>query len=251
MKQNKDQAAIPTNTTLAKQYSAYGTVLEAAFVDPAYTWPPPEGEGKNAIELQASVNLLDDADSVHTTESEKERMTVPPKPKMLAPAPKKKGFKCCGSSSGSDQELVALQQWELQKKAALDARQAHYDDKMTRAKDIRRKNRYNRVPEGILIYRLDTATQTLSLMSQPHSQTDTTTLVEEMVLAGARPAPNKSRRGMLLKGADGTTTTIVACEQRTAIAWMEAIDLMLANKRRHKVRTTIGTEHRSIPPHFD
>jgi hypothetical protein len=231
MKKKAKQLAIPVDTTLPKQYSSYGTILEAAFVDPAYTWPPADGEGKNAIELQASVYMLNDDDSVCTTESEKERMKIPPKPRQLAPVAKK-GFKCCGSNAATDQELVTLQQWELQKNSALDARKAHYDSKMDRAKELRRKNRYNRVPEGILIYRLDTATQTLTLMSQPHSLTDTSTLVEEMVVAGARPAPNKTRRGMLLKGIDGTKTTIVACEQRTAIAWMEAVDLMLANKRR-------------------
>lgn len=223
----------PEQVAIVKQYSSYGTILEAAFVDPAYTWPPPEGEGKNAIELQASVNLLDDNASVATTESEKERMKIPPKPKRLeqpANAPKKKWWKCCAQAN--DQEMADLHNWELQKKAALDARKAHYDQKMDRAKDLRRKNRYNRVPEGILIYRLDTATQTLTLMSQPHSQTDSRTLVEEMVLASARPAAGKTRRGMLLKGVDGSTATLIACEQRTAIAWMEAIDLMLANKRR-------------------
>ena len=65
-------------------YAPYGTVLEAAFVDPAYVWPPPDGEGRNAIELQASVNLMtmddDDGATVLTTESQKERMRLPEKP---------------------------------------------------------------------------------------------------------------------------------------------------------------------------
>eukprot|EP00980_Cylindrotheca_fusiformis_P022445 scaffold9308_cov115-Cylindrotheca_fusiformis.AAC.8 len=232
----------PPTTAIVKQYSSQGTILEAAFVDPAYTWPPPEGEGKNAIELQASVNLLDDAASVATTESEKQRMKIPPKPKRLETAPKKKKFwKCC--EKAKDEEMLDLMNWELQKKAALDARKAHYDQKMARAKELRKKNRYNRVPEGILIYRLDTATQTLTLMSPPHSQTDTRALVDEMVIVSARPAFGKTRRGMLLKGMDGKSTTLVACEQRTAIAWMEAIDLMLANKRRLG-RNNHGTESR-------
>jgi hypothetical protein len=221
----------PPTAVHVKQYSSYGTILEAAFVDPAYTWPPPEGEGKNAIELQASINLMDDAVSVETTESEKERMTIPPRPRRLEPDPKKtKWWKCCAEAN--DQEMVDLHNWELQKKAALDARKENYDSKMDRAKKMRRMNRYNRVPEGILIYRLDTATQTLTLMSQPHSQTDQGSLVEEMVVASARPATGKTRRGILIEGVNGTRATLIACEQRTAIAWMEAIDLMLANKRR-------------------
>ncbi|KAL3936739.1 MAG: hypothetical protein SGBAC_008014 [Bacillariaceae sp.] len=219
----------PEQNTDAKQYSSYGTVLEAAFVDPAYTWPPPEGEGNNAIELQASVNLLDDNASIQTTDSQRERMTIPPKPVPLPP-PKKKFWQCC--SKPNDQDMLETHNWELQKKAALDARKEHYDNKMERAKESRRRNRYNRVPEGILIYQLNTSNQTLTLMSQPHSQTDTSVLVEEMVIASARPANGRTRRGMLLRGADGTQVTLVSCEQRTAIAWMEAIDMMLANKRR-------------------
>jgi hypothetical protein len=55
-----------------------GTILEAAFVDPAYPWPPVDGQGKNAIELQASAKLLDDDD--HTTDGEREAMKMPKKP---------------------------------------------------------------------------------------------------------------------------------------------------------------------------
>ena len=69
-------------------------------------------------------------------------------------------------------------------------------------------------------------------MSQPHPKTDTTTLVHEMVIASASLSPDKTRRGMILKSIDGKTLTLVACEQRTAISWLEAIDLMLANKGR-------------------
>jgi len=220
----------PEQKTDVKQYSSYGTILEAAFVDPAYNWPPPEGEGKNAIELQASTNLLDETDSVKTTDSQRERMTIPPKPKRLPEPKKKKWHQCC--TKANDEEMLELHSWELQKKTALDARKEHYDQKMERAKDFRRRNRYHRVPEGILIYQLNTADQTLTLMSQPHSQTDHSTLVEEMIIASARPANGRTRRGMLIRGADGTTVTMVACEQRTAVAWMEAIDMMLANKRR-------------------
>ena len=73
------------------------------------------------------------------------------------------------------------------KKKALQARKDHHEAKKERARAYRKKHKYNRVPEGIFIYRLDTATLTLSLMSEPHSQTDLTKLVAEMAIASARP----------------------------------------------------------------
>jgi hypothetical protein len=221
----------PPSEQAKPQYGSAGTILEAAFVDPAYDWPPPEGIGKNAIELQASVNMMDDSDSVRTTESQKKRMTIPPKPNL--DGGKKNGgrwWNCC--KSGGDEAILSLAEYENAKRAALQARKEHYAEKKARAKALRKKSRYNRVPEGILIYRLDTATQTVSLMSEPHSKTDESALLTEMVVASARPSPDKSRRGMILTGADGSSVTLLACEQRTAIAWLEAIDLMLANKQR-------------------
>jgi len=223
---SKDSADAPDQS--------YGTILEAAFVDPAYQWPPPEGEGKNAIELQASITLLDDGDSVHTTESQRERMEIPPKPE---PAAKKKWWNCCANT---DAAILDLQEYEEAKKRALKARKEHHFAKKLRSKDIRKKNRYNRVPEGIMIYRLDTSNQTLSLMSEPHNNTNVDTLVREMVIAAAKPSTDKSRRGMLLTSTDARQVSLVACEQRTAIAWLEAMDIMLANKRR------LGKSHNSI-----
>lgn len=208
---------------------SFGTILEAAFVDPAYQWPPPDGEGKNAIELQASITLLDDNNSIKTTESQKERMTIPPKPKPIVTKTKQSWWKCCQST---DAAMIDVQEYEEAKRKALQARKEHYLMKKKRSKDLRKRDKYNRVPEGILIYQLDTSNQTLTLMSSPHEKTDLDTLVTEMVVAMARPSPNKSRRGMVLTGLDGTPVTLVACEQRTAIAWLEAMDLMLANENR-------------------
>jgi hypothetical protein len=214
------------------KYGSGGTVLEAAFVDPAYQWPPPDGVGKNAIELQASINLMEDSASVRTTDTQRERMSIPTKPAAVA-QPTQRWWNCCGTKGGGGPAaIVSLAEYEQAKRAALDARREHYAQKKARAKEMRMKNRYNRVPEGILIYRLDTATQTISLMSEPHLKTDTGTLLKEMVVAAAKPSPDKSRRGMMLTGVDGLTLTLVACEQRTAIAWLEAIDLMLANRQR-------------------
>ena len=186
--------------------------------------------------------MLDDNDSVKTTESQKQRMTIPPNPAL---AKKKKGglFSCC--KSGGDSAIMSLAEYEKAKKAALQHRKKHYAEKKARAKEVRMKNRYNRVPEGILIYRLDTATQTISLMSDTHSKTDTETLCRNITVTSAGPSPDKSRRGMTLTGilnADDDNdenkeketkeVTLVACEQRTAISWLETIDLMLANKQR-------------------
>lgn len=252
--QTQITAVEPQQQQQTQQIGKYGTVLEAAFVDPAYQWPSPEGVGKNAIELQASINIMtDDNDSVKTTESQKKRMTIPENPANGKQGKKTRWWNCCGRSGG-DSAILGLAEYEKAKRSALQERKIHYAAKKSRAREQRMKNRYNRVPEGILIYRLDTATQTISLMSETHDQTDTETLVRDITLVSARPSPDKSRRGMLLKGfvednldananagedreetrGDKTLKeiTMVACEQRTAIAWLEAIDLMLANKQR-------------------
>ncbi|VEU33994.1 unnamed protein product [Pseudo-nitzschia multistriata] len=267
------------------QIGKYGTILEAAFVDPAYQWPSPEGVGKNAIELQASISMMvDDNESVKTTASQKERMTIPENPAHAKKKQTKGGrwWKCCGRSGG-DSAILSLAEYEQAKKSAMKERKLHYAHKKARARELRMKERYNRVPEGILIYRLDTATQTISLMSATHDKTDQETLVREITLVSARPSPDKSRRGMVITGVvkneneegenaggngngndgegdvkvdvdvdvdddasgkskgtkkkkkkkdDVKEITLVACEQRTAIAWLEAIDLMLANKQR-------------------
>lgn len=212
-------------------FGSYGTVLEAAFVDPAYVWPPAEGEGRNAIELEASVSLLNDVGddgTVLTTESERERMTIPPKPDAAAGKPAK-WWNCCQST---DAAIMSLREWEIARKKAILARKAHYAKKKAASKEYRKQNRYHRVPEGILIYRLDTSNQTLTLMSQPNPKTDQSQLVQEMVIASSAPSFDKSRRGMILTSVDGQTLNLVACEQRTAISWLETMDMMLANKSR-------------------
>lgn len=198
-----------------------GTILEAAFVDPAYPWPPVDGQGKNAIELQASAKLLDDDDA--TTDGQREAMKMPKKPASM----KKGFFGCCRSS-----DLDVISDYEQQKAAAVKARGEYKANKKVKDKDKRRVERYKRVPEGILIYRLDTANHTLELVSEPSTDTDMGSLVETMVIASSKPSSDKSRRGIEITGIDGSKTTLVACEQRTAIAWCEAMDMMSANKQR-------------------
>lgn len=215
------EEAVKTTTTAGL---ANGTILEAAFVDPAYPWPPVDGQGKNAIELQASPKLLDDDE--HTTDGEREAMKMPKKP-----AEAKRGFFNffrCKKSASSD----VLSEYEQQKAAALQARADYKARKKAKSKEKNKGERYSRVPEGILIYRLDTANHTLSLVSQPSTNTDTTTLVQKMVIASSAPSSDKSRRGIELTGIDGKKATLIACEQRTAISWLEAMDMMTANQQR-------------------
>lgn len=203
-----------------------GTYLEAAFVDPAYVWPPVDGEGKNAIELQASANLMDD-DSLHTTDSMRQAMKLPEKPRTSLK--KKKWWQCC--KSDADVEVVDMKDFEEQTKRALSARQLHKQMKKDAEKLRRQKDKYSRVPEGILIYQLDTATHTLKLLSQPHAKTNLKTLVRELHIVSAAPSNSKTRRGIQIRGANGEELTLEACEQRTAISWLEAIDMMLANQK--------------------
>lgn len=220
-----------------------GTILEAAFVDPAYSWPPKDGEGLNAIELQASVALLNDQldTSDHTTETMRARMMAPTRPdgSVIVVTEKKKWWQCCGKNMDTGAAVDPMQEYRDKKIAAEKARYEYAMSKRERMrqkeKEFRKKNRYNRVPEGILIYRLDTSTHELSLMSEPHSRTNTNTLVREMRVAQARPSPDRSRRGLEVVGEDGRVLTLVACEQRTATSWWEAINLMLA-KNDSKVR---------------
>ena len=215
--------------------SSPGTILEAAFVDPAYQWPPADGQGRNAIELQASLDLVggsgedgEEADSVVTTDSQAKRMASPRKP---VPRRSLYSILCC---RGKDAVVTAeqMRKYEEEKLLAKEARKQHAEmkNKHLRSKEraLRRKEKYNRVPEGILIYRLDTSARTLLLMSPPHDKTDTASLVEECVVESAVPGPDKSRRALLVTAEGGRTFTLTACEQRTATAWLEAIGLMHA-----------------------
>lgn len=216
--------------TAPSQKLATGTILEAAFVDPAYAWPPADGLGKNAIELQASSKLLKDDDDM-TTDAEREAMKLPRKPAGM----RRGFFSCCRSA-----DLHVIKEYEQQKAAAIQARKEYNDRKKSKDREKRKMERYTRVPEGILIYRLDTSNNTIELMSQPHSETNMETLVESMVVVSSSPSADVSRRGIDLVGADGTKATLVACEQRTAIAWLEAMDMMLANSKGKKVRHNVS-----------
>lgn len=218
--QEEETAATPMEEEEVKKGLVNGTILEAAFADPAYPWPPVDGQGKNAIELQANPKLLDSDDA--TTDGERDAMTMPKKPTG------RKGFLCCGKSAEAD----VLSEYEQQKAAALQARADYKERKKAEEKDRKKTERYARVPEGILIYRLDTANHTLELVSKPSTNTNMETLVQKMVIVSSKPSSDKSRRGIELTGIDGKKATLIACEQRTAISWLEAMDMMTANQER-------------------
>ena len=218
-----------------------GTILEAAFVDSAYSFPPAEGQGKNAIELQATT-LQDDEKSDHTSESLKRAMIMPTKPKPTTPTPKstvkpKKSWGCCKNNNAvvdTSEPRSEDASYKAAKESALTAQQIYKVMKKEKEREKRKEKRTERVPEGILIYKLDTANHTIELLSKPHSNTNMETLLTSMIVASAIPSDDATRRGIVLTGIDGSTATLVACEQRTAIAWMEAVDMMLGHKTKSK-----------------
>jgi hypothetical protein len=250
--------------------SSTGTILEAAFVDPAYSWPPADGVGKNAIELQASTALIksvspgDAADdeisltpSLMSSDDEGGENTSRPRfrtKRITERESTKKGFLCCKTTEDqvitneirvddqgnevTDEEAMRLQSEytknrtlaKSNKAARKKEREARIAlKKKKKRRENRAKERYKRVPEGILVYRLDTSDRTVTLVSGPSSNTNLDTLLESMVVVHAKPSGN-SRRGILLTGSNGETHELVACEQRTAIAWLESMDMMLAGK---------------------
>lgn len=263
-----------------------GTILEAAFVDPAYSYPPAEGQGRHAIELQATKQLLnkvdpnDDDKSLNSNsqsvlsfasddlsvskaqdkaEAELRKRQVQYYKSTEEEVVTYRGFsffKCCQSSETfvedgqfkrdpTPEEIAAvrakaeerannLKQQQISRRELRKQRKMENAERRARRaqrkKDALDREKYNRVAEGILIYRLNTATRTITLLSGPSSNTDVENLMTEMIVAHASPSNDRTRRGICVLGRDGSRATIIACEQRTAIAWLEAIDLMLSNK---------------------
>mmetsp|Transcript_18388 Transcript_18388/g.24514 ORF Transcript_18388/g.24514 Transcript_18388/m.24514 type:complete len:811 (+) Transcript_18388:21-2453(+) len=261
----------PTATTTSPQ--GPGTILVAAFVDPAYSWPPEDGQGKNAIELQASTALLLSAsdtkgNDIESDDDDADSLATPPQPKLKArtkviskteivETSRCGFFRCCKNTEEHvvdtfekeeiDQEEIARlkAEWEEQRGIVREKRKEREALKKERHKarleaikkrqEIdREKERYSHVPEGILIYRLDTSDRTVTLLSSPSSNTDVITLMRHMVVSKAEPSNDSSRRGIVITSVDGAEYTIMACEQRTAIAWLEAMNMMFGNKNRKK-----------------
>lgn len=201
--------------------TSQGTILEAAFVDPAYSWPPEEGKGPNAVELQASNALMEEK-----KETKPEPEVPAPAPKATATSTKKSSGGCCGGKSATteaivdnEEEMRKAREHEREAKAAAEAKA------LEEAQEREEKN--TRVPEGVLIYKLDTLEHTIKLVSGVSSNTDMENLFEGMIVAAASSSNDAHRRGICLTSVDGEHATLVACDQRTAIAWLEAIEMML------------------------
>lgn len=250
-------------TAMSTHKGISGTIFEAAFVDPAYTWPPAEGQGKNAIELQASTALMKSAapnDAIDELDDDEVSLT----PSMMSSddeghqprhrskrttttvTTQKKGFLCCKSHtdeqiiSNTSSDLVSNPSFNKQKAQRRAERHRRIlAKKKKRRREARARERYRRVPEGILIYRLDTSDRTVTLVSGPSSNTDLNSLMTQMVVINAKPSSDISRRGIILTGVRGEMHTLVACEQRTAIAWLESMDMMLASKPNDATRAAI------------
>jgi len=266
-----------TATAMSTHKGTTGTIFEAAFVDPAYTWPPAEGQGKNAIELQASTALIKsvapndrldelDDDEVSLTPSmmssdDEGAATTSPRSRRnvqtTTTTTTKKRFGCCKSSTNeqiisanSSNDLVSKSSSfgsRFNKKGSKAERRAERQrriiaKKKKRRREARARERYRRVPEGILIYRLDTSDRTITLVSGPSSNTDMNTLMTKMVVINAKPSSDISRRGIILTGVRGEIHTVVACEQRTAIAWLESMDMMLASSPNDATRAAMENQ---------
>jgi len=265
-----------TAAAMSTHKGTTGTIFEAAFVDPAYTWPPAEGQGKNAIELQASTALIKsvapndrldelDDDEVSLTpsmmSSDDEGAATSPRSRRnvqttTTTTTTKKRFGCCNSSTNeqiisanSSNDLVSKSSSfgsRFQKGSKAERRAERQRriiaKKKKRRREARARERYRRVPEGILIYRLDTSDRTITLVSGPSSNTDMNTLMTKMVVINAKPSSDISRRGIILTGVRGEIHTVVACEQRTAIAWLESMDMMLASRPNDATRAAMENQ---------
>jgi hypothetical protein len=216
-----------------------GIILEGAFVDPAYSWPPKEGEGHHAVELEASTMLL--TKSENPQDADELKYPEPPKIKTKRVVVTEKEtytvarcgfFKCCRS----DEHVVN----RYSKSIPVDPNQKEelkkdYYSRRNKVRELRKKKRsqlqneqkYTRVPDGVLIYRLDTSTGSVTLISVPNSNTEIQTLMTDIVVVDAYPSKSLSRRGIILTDKSGDKYELVACEQRTATSWMEALNMML------------------------
>ena len=235
----------------------HGSILEAAFVDPGYSWPPAEGQGQNAIELQASNVLLDEIDPSNPLDPNDPNLIYPEPPKIRArrkivttteTTTTYRGclWKCCRSNGEAvvhthegDPEVDPKQRAQL-KEDYLRKREQIRLNRVERLNQLRqdrfKKQIYDNVPEGILVYRLDTSTRTVSLLTGPGSNTDLETLVEEVMVMDASPSEDGSRRGIQILGGDGKFCVLTACDQRTAIAWLEAMNMMLGKRSSKQVQ---------------
>ena len=90
-------------------------------------------------------------------------------------------------------------------------------------KKLMEKKKYKDLPEGVLVYKLNSHDKSISLISPINSQTDTTKVLHHMTVCYAAASNDPSRRGIDLIGLEGEKHTLIACDQHTAITWLEAL----------------------------
>eukprot|EP00957_Ditylum_brightwellii_P205553 15344371-Ditylum_brightwellii.AAC.1 len=64
--------------------------------------------------------------------------------------------------------------------------------------------------------------RTVMLLSSPNSNMDVIMIMRHLVVSKAEPSNGSWGRGIVITSMDGAKCTIAVCEQRTAIAWLEA-----------------------------
>jgi len=230
-----------------------GTILEAAFVDNAYNWPPREGEGSNAVELEASTLLMTKAGDSNVNPQD---LTYPELPKIKT---KKRvvtetetvtmsrcGFlKCCKSDehvvnthSKTQQMPVDPEEKKRLKEEYLNKRSQVRKNRKEKRQQRIQEEKYAHVPDGVLIYRLDTQQKTVTLISAPNSNTDLAHLMTDITVVDASPSSGSGndldtamgRRGIMLTDENGEKHELITCEQRTATSWIEALNMMLGKR---------------------
>lgn len=229
---------LPPSSTTKKS----GAIIEGAFVDPAYTWPPEEGVGKHAFEVVSKGTGSTEEDLAYPEVPKiKARRRVITETEVVTTGRCGGLFKCCTSEEAvvnthtetipeNEEEREKLKKDYLQKRDQV--KQKRRERKAQKEAEANAaSSKYANVPEGVLIYRLDTTNKSITLISAPNSNTDMKNLMTEMTVVDALPSRSSSRRGILLTGSNGETYEIVACEQRTATSWMETINMMLGKDR--------------------
>lgn len=216
-----------------------GTILEAAFIDPAYSWPPQEGVGKNAFEVIASggTGSTEDLSYPELPNIKAKRKIVTEREIVTTGRCFGGIFKCCRSDEAivrTKTETIPVnpEKNERLKKEYLQQRDMVKKKRRERKMMLKdQEKKYALVPDGVLVYRLDTAQKTIELISAPNSNTDMKNLMTEMKVVDAVPSRAANRKGIMLTGDNGEVVEIVACEQRTATSWMEALNMMLGKDR--------------------
>lgn len=224
-----------------------GIILEGAFVDPAYAWPPKEGEGPLAVELEASIYGVDDLQYPEPPKIKTKRIVVTEKETYTVA--RCGFFKCCRSDQHVVNRYSKSLPVDLKEKESLKSDYLSKKNKFNQLRKEKRKQsrdgeKYARVPDGVLIYRLDTSNCTVTLISAPNSNTVMQSLMTNITVVDASPSKSVSRRGIMLTDKGGDKYELVACEQRTATSWMEALNMMLGKgKGIGKVRLSVIFKH--------